>query len=299
MDNLRGFLYSTTRESDTIARFGPPAWEATRDRLESEGWRTPRRSRNRRPSTPGIAPGLRSQIEVIDPMFATTHWSLIATAAADSPESKAALAQLCEAYWFPVYAYIRRKGHDRAMAEDLTQGFFARLLEKNDLAAADRTRGRFRSFLLAACQHFLANQHDHETARKRGGGQRVLSLDFDSAEGKFTREPAANHDSAERLFERRWAVELLDRALAELRMEYVQTDRGALFDVLKPTLAGDANTGYEAISNQLGLSIGSVKVAVHRLRQRYRDRIRDVIGRTVADPADVDAEIRDLFAALG
>ncbi len=232
-------------------------------------------------------------------MFATTHWSLIAAAGdPGDPASRAALAQLCEAYWFPVYAYIRRKGHDRAKAEDLTQGFFARLLEKNDLAMADRTRGRFRAFLLAACQHFLANQHDFETADKRGGGRRVLSLDFDSAEGKFTREPAANHDSAERLFERRWAVELLDRALAELRLEYVQTDRGMLFDLLKPTLVGESTTGYEAISNQLGLGIGAVKVAVHRLRQRYRDRIREVIGRTVADSADIDAEIRDLFAAL-
>lgn len=231
-------------------------------------------------------------------MFATTQWSMIARAAADSPESRAALAQLCEAYWFPVYAYIRRKGHDRARAEDLTQGFFTRLLEKNDLAAADRTRGRFRSFLLASCQHYLANQHDYEAAHKRGGGQCVLSLDFDSAEGKFTREPVANHDSAERLFERRWAVELLDQALAELRLEYVQSDRGKLFDLLKPTLAGEEATGYDAISNQLGLTIGAVKVAVHRLRQRYRDRIREVIGRTVADPADVDAEIRDLFAAL-
>ena len=223
---------------------------------------------------------------------------VVAAGDAADPASRAALAQLCEAYWFPVYAYIRRKGHDRAKAEDLTQGFFARLLEKNDLAAADRTRGRFRSFLLAACQHYLANQHDFETAEKRGGGQRILSLDFDSAEGKFSREPKANHDSAERLFERRWAVELLDKALAELRLEYVQTDRGLLFDLLKPTLAGEEATGYDAISNQLGLTIGAVKVAVHRLRQRYRDRIREVIGRTVADPADVDAEIRDLFAAL-
>ncbi len=232
-------------------------------------------------------------------MFATTQWSLIAAAGDPAdPASRAALGQLCEAYWFPVYAYIRRKGHDRAKAEDLTQGFFARLLETNDLAMADRTRGRFRSFLLAACQHFLANAHDAEVALKRGGGRAVLSLDFDSAEGKFTREPAANHESAERLFERRWAVELLDRALAELRQEYIQTDRGALFDLLKPTLAGESTAGYDAIANQLGLTVGAVKVAVHRLRQRYRDRIREVIGRTVADPADVDAEIRDLFAAL-
>ena len=233
-------------------------------------------------------------------MFATTQWSLIAAAAdAADPESRQALAQLCEAYWFPVYAYIRRKGSDRAGAEDLTQSFFARLLESNDLKMADRTRGRFRSFLLASCQHFLANRHDFDIAIKRGGGRSHLSLDFEVAEGKFNREPAANHDSAERLYERRWAVELLDAALTELRREYVESDREKLFDLLKPTLTGDAGSGYESFADRLGMTVGAVKVAVHRLRQRYRDRIREVIGRTVADPADVDDEIRDLFAALG
>lgn len=232
-------------------------------------------------------------------MFATTRWSLVAAAAdADAPAAKAALADLCAAYWFPVYAYVRRRGHDRHAAEDLTQAFFARLLEKNDLAAADRTRGRFRSFLLAACQHFLANQHDYEHAQKRGGNVSKLSLDFETAEGKFSREPAASHDSAERLYERRWALELLDRALTELRREYVETDREKLFETLKPTLSGDA-TGYDALGDRLGMTVGAVKVAIHRLRQRYRDRVRDVIGRTVADPADIDAEVRDLFSALG
>lgn len=233
-------------------------------------------------------------------MFATTHWSLIA-AAADStgPESRSALSQLCEAYWFPIYAYIRRKGSDRAGAEDLTQSFFTRLLEKNDLNMADRERGRFRSFLLAACQNFLANRHDFETAQKRGGGLSHLSLDFERAEGKFNCEPAANRDSAERLYERRWAVELLDLALTELRREYVESNREKLFDLLKPTLTGDAGSGYESYADRLGMTIGAVKVAVHRLRLRYRDRIREVIGRTVANPADVDDEIRDLFAALG
>ncbi|QEL17308.1 RNA polymerase sigma factor [Limnoglobus roseus] len=232
-------------------------------------------------------------------MFATTRWSLIAAASETAtPEARQALADLCAAYWFPVYAYVRRRGHARHAAEDLTQAFFARLLEKNDLAAADPDRGRFRSFLLTACQNFLANQHDHDSARKRGGGVSNLSLDFESAEGKFNREPAAADDSAERLFERRWAVELLDRALTELRREYAETDRETLFDVLKPTLSGDATAGYEQLADRLSLTVGAVKVAVHRLRQRYRDRVRDVIGRTVADPNEVDDEIRDLFAAL-
>ena len=136
-------------------------------------------------------------------------------------------------------------------------------------------------------------------SRKKRGGPSHFTLDFDTAEGKFNREPAANHDSAERLFERRWAVELLDAALTELRREYVETDRGELFDLLKPTLTGDAGTGYDKLADRLDMTVGAVKVAVHRLRQRYRDRIREVIGRTVANPADVDDEIRDLFAALG
>lgn len=233
-------------------------------------------------------------------MFATTRWSLIAAAAdVDAPEARQALADLCAAYWFPIYAYVRRRGHDRHAAEDLTQAFFARLLEKNDLATADRGRGRFRSFLLTACQHFLANRHDHDVALKRGGGLSHLTLDFDSAEGKFNREPMASHDSAERLYERRWAVELLDRALTELRAEYVESDRTNLFEVLKPTLSGGPSSGYDVLAERLGMTVGAVKVAVHRLRQRYRDRIRDVIGRTVADPTDVDDEVRDLFAALG
>src|SRR4051812_46002391 len=150
-------------------------------------------------------------------MFATTHWSLVAAAKdPDTPAARQALADLCRAYWFPVYAYVRRRGHDRHAAEDLTQAFFARLLEKNDLAAADRTRGRFRTFLLTACQHFLANQHDRATAKKRGGGKTPFSLDFADAEGRFAHEPAAA-DTPERVFERRWALELLDAALAGLR----------------------------------------------------------------------------------
>lgn len=232
-------------------------------------------------------------------MFATTHWSLVA-AAQDlaAPAARAALADLCRAYWFPVYAYVRRRGHDHHRAQDLTQAFFARLLEKNDLAAADRTRGRFRSFLLAACQNFLANQHDRATAKKRGGGAAHFPLDFAAADGRFAREPATD-ETPERAFERRWALELLDRAVTELRAEYEENGRGKLFDSLRGCLTGDAGAGYAELGGQLGLTEGAVKVAAHRLRQRYRDRLREVIARTIADPADVDDEIRDLFAALG
>src|SRR6185312_471387 len=144
-------------------------------------------------------------------MFATTRWSLIAAAQdASAPAARQALADLCSAYWFPVYAYVRRRGHDHHAAQDLTQGFFARLLEKKDLAAADRTRGRFRSFLLTACQHFLANQHDHDTAKKRGGGRVHVALDFTSADGRYSHEPA-DATTPERLFARQWALGLLER----------------------------------------------------------------------------------------
>ncbi len=231
-------------------------------------------------------------------MFHTTRWSRIAAAADPaSPESRQALADLCGQYWYPVYAYIRRRGNDRHSAEDLTQGFFARLLEKNGLAVADRTRGRFRTFLLAACQHFLANVHDCETARKRGGGMRPLPLDFDDGERRFTNEPADRH-TGDGEFERRWALALLDRTLTELRTEYADGGRVELFDALKDTLTGDG-AAYRDLGDRLGLSEGAVKVAAHRLRQRYRDRLRAVIAETVDRPADVDDEIRDLFAALG
>ncbi len=231
-------------------------------------------------------------------MFATTRWSLIAAATdPEAPHARQALADLCALYWYPVYAYVRRRGHDHHRAEDLTQAFFARLLEKNDLAAADRTRGRFRSFLLAACQHFLANRRDFDTAKKRGGGARPLAIDFTQADSRYSHEPA-DPQAAERHFEREWAVTLLDRALAELKAEYVESGRGALFEALKGCLAGEAER-YAELSDRLGLTVGAVKVAIHRLRQRYRDRLRAVIAETVATSEDVDEEIRDLFTALG
>jgi RNA polymerase sigma-70 factor (ECF subfamily) len=231
-------------------------------------------------------------------MFATTRWSLVAAAGDPAaPESRQALADLCGQYWYPVYAYVRRRGYDRHKAEDLTQGFFARLLEKNDLAAADRTRGRFRSFLLAACQHFLANQFDHDTAKKRGGRQAPVRLDFAAADTRYAAEPA-HADTPEKLFDRRWALDLLDRALSELRSEYEESGRGKLFDELKGCLGG-ADVAYADLAGRLGLTEGAVKVAVHRLRQRYRDRLRAAIAETVGAPDDVDDEVRDLFAALG
>jgi RNA polymerase sigma factor (sigma-70 family) len=231
-------------------------------------------------------------------MFRTTRWSLIAAAGATAgPDRSQALADLCRLYWYPVYAHVRRRTPDRHQAEDLTQAFFARLLEKNDLAAADPARGRFRSFLLSACQHFLTNQHDYDTAAKRGGGVLTLPFDFGAGEERFTREPA-DRTTPEADFERRWAMTLLDQTLKDLRAEYAEAGKAKLFDVLKGTLAGDG-VAYRELGVKLGLTEGAVKVAVHRLRQRYRDKLRAVIADTVDTPADVDDEIRDLFAALG
>jgi RNA polymerase sigma-70 factor (ECF subfamily) len=244
-----------------------------------------------------------AQPDVIDqgarPQFATTRWTLV-VAAGDrgSPQARAALAELCAAYWHPLYAFCRRVGYPPDQAQDLTQEYFARLLEKDYLGQADQSRGKFRSFLLTSFQHFLANEHDRSRARKRGGGLRHLSIDWRDAEARTRYEPSHGM-TPERLFLRRWAMSLLDQALARLREEYTRAGLGPVFDALKAALAGDrAGVPYPEVAARLGLSVGAVAVAVHRLRQRYRKALRTEIARTVDDPADVDAEVRDLFAAL-
>lgn len=237
--------------------------------------------------------------EIEQGRFATTHWSLIVAARGPAaPEARAALAQLCRSYWYPLYAFIRRQGHGADAAQDLTQEFFTRLLEHDFLAAIDRDKGRFRSFLLAACKHFLANERDRACAQKRGGGQSPVSLDLDSAEGRYTREPA-HHITPERLFEQRWALTLLDRVLARLREEHTARGKEALFDHLRVFLVGEGHSPAQLeVAARLGLSPGAMRVAVHRLRQRYRDLLRQEIAATVDDPREVDEEIRQLFAAL-
>jgi RNA polymerase sigma-70 factor (ECF subfamily) len=231
-------------------------------------------------------------------MFATTRWSLVVAAQDRSqPEAGQALAELCRLYWYPLYGYIRSRGHGHDAAQDLTQEFFARLLEKDGLAAVDQNKGRFRSFLLAACQHFLANQHDHDHAQKRGGGRQSVSIDFRDADGRYAHEPA-HGETPERLFERRWALALLERVLARLRGEYDGAGRGRLFDCLKARLTGDRAVPHADVAAELGVTEGAVKVAVHRLRQRYRELLRDEIGQTLDDAGQVEEEIRALFAAL-
>jgi len=233
------------------------------------------------------------------PSFGTTHWSLI-LAARDrgTPQADEALAALCAAYWYPLYAFIRRRGHDPDRAADLTQGFFARLLEKDYLASVDPSKGRFRAFLLAACKHFLANAHDQEVALKRGGGRRPVSIDRRDAEGRYICEPA--HDlTPERLFERRWALTLLDRALDQVGREFHRGGKGVLYHRLKVVLTGaEGAAPYARLGAELGMTEAAVKKAVQRLRQRYREVLRELVAETVDEPDQVDDEILALFAIL-
>jgi RNA polymerase sigma factor (sigma-70 family) len=232
--------------------------------------------------------------------FATTRWSLVAAAGGANPiESREACAALCSAYWYPLYAFVRRSGHSAADAEDLTQAFFARLLERNDLATADRDRGKFRSFLLSAIKHFLSNERDRRMAQKRGGGRQPLALDFASGETRYQNEPA--HElTPEKLFEQKWALALLEQVLGQLRQQYVEAGKGALFDNLKGCLATTRQeVGYGELAATLGMTEGAVAVAVHRLRQRYRDLLRRQITETVSTPEAVEDEIHDLFGAFG
>lgn len=229
------------------------------------------------------------------PRFATTRWSLVA--AAKDPTAGQALAELCGLYWYPVYAFVRRRGHSADDAGALTQEFFARLIEKAGIAGADPAKGRFRSYVLGACRHFLANEHDRAAAKKRGGGHVVESLDLTDAERRYAAEPADDR-TPEQLFERRWALTLLDDVLAGLQAEYATAGQELLFDRLKSSLTGEAGP-YADLAAELGMTEGAVKVAAHRLRRRYRDRLRAAIAETVETDDDVEAEIRDLFTALG
>lgn len=231
--------------------------------------------------------------------FATTRWSLVVRAnAADVSEAESALETLCEAYWYPLYAFARRRGHSAHDAMDHTQAFFARVLEKDYLHSADQQRGRFRSFLLTMFKRFLSKEHDRATAQKRGGPRRLLSLDVDSAEKLYRREPATEQ-TPERIFERRWALLLLERALSRLEAEYAQKEKLDLFARLRVYLTGDGGgTNYAAVAESLAMSEGAIKVAVHRLRQRYRDVLCDEVAQTVAREEDIEEELQALRRAI-
>ncbi|HXT12620.1 MAG TPA: sigma-70 family RNA polymerase sigma factor [Candidatus Angelobacter sp.] len=231
-------------------------------------------------------------------VFATTHWSVVLAAGNDAaPKAQDALEKLCRIYWHPLYAYARRRGHSPADAEDLAQGFFAWLLERKWLARADQERGRFRSFLLTSFSNFLANEWDKARAQKRGGGQ-IVSLQLEEVEVQYAWE-SAEHFTAEQSFELRWALALLDEVLRRLEAEFAKDGKTELFEALKPCLLGERSAQpYAALAAKLGMTEGSVKVAVHRLRQRYRQLLRDEIANTVSKPDEVEEEMRYLFAVL-
>ena len=229
--------------------------------------------------------------------FPTTRWTLVAAAGdPQRKEARSALVSLCEAYWYPLYAYVRRRGYPADQAQDLTQEFFVRVLDGRYLDRADPDKGRFRAFILTSVKFFLADEADRNRAQKRGGGN-LLSLEILSGEERYQRDPGHN-ETPDRIFERHWALSVLDGVIDRLRAEFVQHGRRDHFDRLKGFLLDQADTPYAALAREMGTSEGALKVAIHRLRRRYRELFRQEIAATVADPADVESELRFLAGAL-
>lgn len=233
------------------------------------------------------------------PEFATTHWSVVRSAGEhSSPESQGALTALCETYWFPLYAYARRRVNDASEAQDLTQAFFTELLEKNYVGTATPQRGRFRSFLITAFKHFLSRQWERARTQKRGGDRKVLSLDFESADSSLRIDPAGGL-TPEQFYDQQWAFALLKRIMERLQNEYQQSERADLFTALKSFIIGDnLNATYEQVAEQLEMSPAAVRKTVSRLRKRYGQLLESEILQTVSEPAEVQDEIRNLFAIL-
>jgi len=231
--------------------------------------------------------------------FTTTHWSVILTAGdSQSPQAGTALDNLCRSYWYPLYAYVRRRGHDAETAKELTQDFFALLLSKRLLTGVDPAKGKFRSWLLGVMNHFLAHEWAKVRAQKRGGGQPAFSLDDVRADERYRLEPA-DESTPEKIFDRRWAFTVLDQAAARLRGEHEAAGKGVLYSRLKGYVSAEsAPASYEETARHLGLSQGAVKSAIHRLRQRYQELIRDEIAQTVTSAGEVDEEIRHLLAVI-
>jgi RNA polymerase sigma-70 factor (ECF subfamily) len=232
-------------------------------------------------------------------LFLTTHWSVVLSAGrSDTTRARAALERLCQTYWYPLYAYVRRRGHSPQDAQDLTQEFFARLLAHKWLGSADPEKGRFRTFLLTAMNHFLADEWDRLKAQKRGGGQRILPLEVETAETRFQMEPP-DTQTPEKIYERRWAQSLLETVFEQLRRAYEAEGKAALFAELKGSLVqARAAVAYADLAARLKLNEGALRVAVHRLRQRYRELLRTEIAHTVAEPGEVEEELRYLFRVL-
>jgi RNA polymerase sigma-70 factor (ECF subfamily) len=232
--------------------------------------------------------------------FATTHWSMVVAAGRrSSPQAREALATLCRSYWYPLYVFIRRQGFSADESQDLTQEFFTRLLEKHFLAQVDQEKGRFRSFLLAACKHFLSNARDRARAKKRGGDREVISIDANDAERRYHLEPT--HDlTPEKLFDRRWVLTLLDQVLGQLRNESLQDGKEDQFNHLKDYLTGNkGRASNREAAEKLGMTEGALKVVIHRLRKRYRELLREEIAKTLNSGDSIEDEIRELFMALG
>jgi len=235
----------------------------------------------------------------LQPTFVTTRWSVVLAAGhGDTSHARDALAHLCETYWYPLYAYARRRGHSPHDAQDLTQEFFSRLLQGKWVSQADRQRGRFRTFLLTAMQHFLANEWNKAHAQKRGGHAPIVSLNDDSAEQRYRLE-SADKSTPETLFERGWALALLNDVLRRLEEEYKRDGKAAWMDAMRPALTADRDSiGYAEIAQKLGMTEAAARVAVHRLRQRYRQMIQAEVASTVATSAEVEDEMRHLFQVL-
>ena len=229
----------------------------------------------------------------------TTRWSVILLAGEEQgSDAEKALATLCETYWFPLYAYIRRRGNSATEAQDLTQEFFATLIDKKFVAAADQERGRFRAFLLTACKHFLSKQRDKARAQKRGGGRKPLSLDLDLGESRYVAEPADTL-TPEQLYDREWAVDLLKRVISRLEEEMVKSGKSDWFERIKVFIvAGHEDATYGEVAESLDTTEAAIKMAVHRMRKRYGKLLREEIAETLEHVADVEDEIRALFATF-
>jgi RNA polymerase sigma factor (sigma-70 family) len=232
-------------------------------------------------------------------VFATTHWSVVLAAGGhDTPQSAAALEQLCRTYWYPLYAYVRRRGYAHEDAQDLTQGFLAQLLERDSFAHVDRSKGRFRSFLLAAVNHFMADERERAAAQKRGGGRSNLSFDAVRAEQRY-REQAVEERSPDKLFEHQWALALLDRVFVRLEQEFREEGKAEAFDQLRGFIvAGTSDVTYAQVAQKLGMTAEAVKKAVQRMRRRYQRLFREEIAQTVEDPAEVEDELRHLCQVI-
>jgi RNA polymerase sigma-70 factor (ECF subfamily) len=241
----------------------------------------------------------REQLLNAQPVFATTHWSVVLHAgAADSPEAHSALEKLARAYWYPVYAYVRRKGYDSHTAEDLTQGFFTQLISTNSFARADRTKGRFRSWLLGAMNHFLSHEREKAQTLKRGGGTSAVPLDEAEANARYQAH-LSSETAPEKLYDQQWALTLLDRAAARLRSNYAAAGQTDLYERLKVFVSGQGvPPPYAEVAHALGMSESAVKSAIYRLRQSFHELVRQEVAETVCTPAELDEEIRYLITVI-